>query len=176
MACIHYSCAFTWQGARGFFLWHGDAESDTEACADGVEVDGSGRIPTFASETSCRAYAEARGYSLHAVPDLHYDLDALGRWCDSPSDITLDLNATLDAWNLFGDTPGESEVVNLFRRWDGRSGALYEKLFFAQNLPAVTPAGRHYSPIWSSDELRELAKVLRLGLAEFTTRLLVAAA
>jgi hypothetical protein len=171
MACLHFTCAFTWQESRGFFLWHGDPDVDREACADGVELDSSGRIPTFVPETGCRLYAEDRGYDLQTAPVLHYDLDALIRWCDAPSASTLDVSATLDAWNLFGDTPGPTEVINLFRTFDGWSGALYEKLFFAQNLSAVTPPSEHYTPTWSIDELRKLAQVLRLGLAEFASRL-----
>jgi len=172
MACIHFVCAFTWQGDRSFFLWHGDADVDTSACSDSVEIDESGHILTFASVTTCRHYTEDHSYDLVSDPVLHYDFDALVRWCGAPSASTLDLSATLDAWNLFGDCPAETDVTNLFRTWDGWSGALYEKLFFAQNLPSVTPPGEHYSPTWSIDELQNLARVLRLGLAEFTTRLL----
>jgi hypothetical protein len=112
-----------------------------------------------------------RGYTFRPEPVRHYDFDRLAAWCLDPRAATLDLEAALDAWNLFGDVPGPTEVVSLFRTLDGRAGAVYEKLFFAQHLPAVTPPGERYVPAWTPDELQELGRVLQLGLAELTTRL-----
>ena len=94
----------------------------------------------------------------------------------APRADTLDLVGALDAWNLFGDVPGPPDVINLFRTFDGRVGAIYEKLFFAQNLSSVTPPNEEYNPRWTKDELSELSRVLRLGLREFVVRLRPAAA
>jgi hypothetical protein len=44
---------------------------------------------------------------------------------------------------------------------------VYEKLFGANNLPAVTPPGERFSPEWSPDELELLANVLKGGLTVF---------
>ena len=54
---------------------------------------------------------------------------------------------------------------------DGAAGAAYEKLFFGNNLPAVTPAGASYTPLWDVAELARLSHTLRLGLTEFAARL-----
>jgi hypothetical protein len=42
----------------------------------------------------------------------------------------------------------------------------YQKLFLGCNLPAITPEGKHFDPDWSREERENLARVLRLGLAE----------
>ena len=47
-----------------------------------------------------------------------------------------------------------------------RAGKIYDKLFFANNLPAVTPRGASYEPIWSEDEVELLSRIYRFGLAE----------
>jgi hypothetical protein len=41
---------------------------------------------------------------------------------------------------------------------------IYDKLFFGNNLPAITPAGVSYEPVWSHDEIETLSRIYRLGL------------
>jgi hypothetical protein len=62
-------------------------------------------------------------------------------------------------------------MPNVFGRADKSASELYHKVFFANNLPAVTPNGATYTPLWSSEELARLSHTLRLGLAQFTDRL-----
>jgi hypothetical protein len=47
-----------------------------------------------------------------------------------------------------------------------RAGKIYDKLFFANNLPAITPRGASYEPIWSEGEIELLSRIYRFGLAE----------
>src|SRR5262249_49752162 len=47
-----------------------------------------------------------------------------------------------------------------------REQKIYNKLFLANNLPAVTPPGEHYGPEWMQEEIEAMARVYRLGLAE----------
>jgi len=47
-----------------------------------------------------------------------------------------------------------------------RAGKIHDKLFFANNLPAITPRGASYEPIWSEGEIELLSRIYRFGLAE----------
>jgi hypothetical protein len=70
----------------------------------------------------------------------------------------------LDGWNFIEDlirTVGQES--DLLRLRCPVLDKLYEKLFWGNNLPAVTPEGASYSPIWMQEEIiifrREIRKV-----------------
>ena len=54
-----------------------------------------------------------------------------------------------------------------FDHLDSQFPSIYDKLFWGNNLPSLTPKGRHYVSEWSPDELAALAEVLSAGLALF---------
>lgn len=170
MSYQSYICIARLGGASHYFLWQTDLEMDR---LDRVVVDDDGgRIASFATENEARAHATARGGPAATEPPAVYDLDRIAAWCDHPTEVTLDREAVLNAWNLFSDlgdpAPG---VTNAFRFAASSAGASYEKLFFSTNLPAMTPAGSSYTPLWSAAELDRLSQALRLGLEEFASRL-----
>lgn len=60
----------------------------------------------------------------------------------------------LDAWNFFEDlihTFGLEQDFSKFRTV--HLDAVYEKIFWGCNLPAVTPEGKSYSPLWADNEI-----------------------
>ena len=171
MACLHFVSSFARDDERSYFLWHGDPEVGSDECPEGVEVDASGRIPTFSDAAEYHAYAAAHGYSLVDERILHYDLDALRTWCETPDAATLSPEPFLDAWDLFADLPGPQELKNLFDAIDGPRAALWDKLFFSSSRSYATPESRKYIPVWTSEDLRDLSHTLRLGLATFEGRL-----
>jgi hypothetical protein len=44
---------------------------------------------------------------------------------------------------------------------------IYEKVFYANNLPTITPSGEHYEPEWSGWELEEMSRIFRLVSPSF---------
>ncbi len=62
--------------------------------------------------------------------------------------------ALLEGWNLIEDMAKSLGYVNeldilsqpLFNK-------IYDKLFYGNNLPSVTPEGKSYNPIWSKEEM-----------------------
>jgi hypothetical protein len=48
---------------------------------------------------------------------------------------------------------------------------IYEKLFYGNNLPSITPIGEHYIPSWSNDELIEMRLVFMAGLDHLKKKL-----
>jgi len=100
-----------------------------------------------------------------------YDWDSIERWCDTPVASGIAAGAFLDAWNIVVDTLPPSDEPSLFSHADSRNAALYEKLFRANNLPAMTAPGAEYYPVWTRAEVEALARVLRLGVAEVRRQL-----
>jgi hypothetical protein len=67
---------------------------------------------------------------------------------------------------MLEDARGSRLDVHLNDISSKRAGKIYDKLFFANNLPAVTPRGASYEPIWSEGEIELLSRIYRFGLAE----------
>ena len=94
------------------------------------------------------------------VPVL--DVDAAQRWCrdrrSDPDPVLL-----LDVWNLCTDAANSTG-----RRFDHDTDDLdqvYDVLFFANNLPAMTPEGEHFVPDWTAPDLERLERVVSTGIA-----------
>lgn len=71
-------------------------------------------------------------------------------------------NLLLDGWNFLEDmgrTFGHDKELELLK--DPLINQCYEKIFFGNNLPSVTPKGRSYAPVWLSDEIKALREGLR---------------
>ena len=54
-----------------------------------------------------------------------------------------------------------------FKGLDSQFSEIYEKLFYGNNLAAITPEGKRYTPQWSADEVGSLAELLAVGLDLF---------
>lgn len=52
-------------------------------------------------------------------------------------------------------------------REDKANFDIYEKLFWGNNLPTVTPAGKTYVPVWTQNELERLRSVMAYGIDNF---------
>jgi hypothetical protein len=155
----HYVCEFHLDGRRQFVVWYTDD-------VDGLIRTGD-KIAGFASEAEARAFCVANAISLRTGPPELYDFDAITAWCDDPVTDAIDCKVFLNAWNMLGDARGPSHgMPSLFKTSDGRANKIYDKLFFGNNWPAVTPPGEHYDPSWPATEVAALARLLRLGIAE----------
>jgi hypothetical protein len=136
---------------------------------DFVVVGPEGLVPTFKHMASVQAYADLNNYSLEREEPILHDLDWVATWTKAP-DAPVDCRKALAAWNLFSDVAKSiSERGISFDRLDSQFPGVYDKLFWGNNLPSVTPSGRHYEPAWSQDELAALTEVLSAGLAMFAS-------
>jgi hypothetical protein len=129
------------------------------------------RVVTFPSVAELRTYALQHGLQLKPTEVAMYDWDSIERWCDEPAATGIVPGPFLDAWNMIVDALPTSGESSLFSHADGRNAALYDKLFRANNLPAMTPPGAEYYPVWTKPDVGALAQVLRLGLAELRHQL-----
>src|SRR5262245_484055 len=95
-------------------------------------------------------------------------------WVGNNRDVAVDCDEALAAWNLFGDVARSIHGASgVFEGLDRQFGKIYEKLFWGNNLPSITPEGCHFDPEWSSEEITALAAVLGAGLEMFRASVLV---
>jgi hypothetical protein len=134
---------------------------------DFVVADAGGLVPTFEDTASVQAYAELNHYSLEGEEPILHDLDSVVAWTKAPG-MPVDCRNALAAWNLFGDVARSIRGRGIaFDHLDSQFPSIYEKLFWGNNPPSMTPKGRHYVPEWSPGELAALAEVLSAGLGLF---------
>lgn len=129
---------------------------------DGLMTDDAHQIIVFRDQISLQDYAQQIGVQLVDEPPVDYDFDTIQHWLHDPRAAPMDYPALLDAWNLFTDIATSVGMLDTWQEPTWRT--LYDKLFWANNLPAVTPPGKTYEPIWSDAETAMLRTVMYTGL------------
>lgn len=149
------ACTFRLDGRDRHFLWYADEP-------DGVVVGASGEMVTFASEAELLAFGATEGMSWPIDFTVSYDLDAVVAWIAQRDAEAIDCIMMLNAWNLFVDIAATFSCKLLEPRG---ANAVYDKIFWGNNLPTMTPPGEHYVPAWSQEEADVLAGVCAAGLS-----------
>ncbi len=156
---LHYTVMFRLDGSDRFVVWYCDD-------VDGVLLDESKLIATFPSPAAVEAYAVNLGLELLEEPPGVYDFDRIAAWVAAPGAEGIDCSVMLDAWNMLADA-ANSLSCKLFEPRGAK--LVYDKLFWGNNLEAVTPPGEHYEPTWSRVDVAVLAGVLSAGLSTLRT-------
>ena len=168
MSRIYYAVRYHLDNQDRYLLWHSnDADGIKEA--DGVALTQEGNIPVFRTQQSLLDYAQSKRLLLvqESPPDF-INLDVVKTWLKRKRPAQLDCIAFLSAWNLFADI--SMSIGGSFDPNKDNTRKIYSKLFWGNNLPAVTPVGRHYEPLWSGLESRIIRQVLSEGLLLFLTQ------
>lgn len=141
-------------GNSCYLIWHdGGADKDTYLTSMSIEQN----LLSSKSLRGLHDLARAHGLDLNEKPAHIIDLDAA-------IEIVKDFEAgrkleekqchlLLDVWNGLDDV-SRSVNISLLPRGD----KLYKKLFWGNNLPAVTPAGQKYSPRLTVGEMHNLSR------------------
>jgi hypothetical protein len=158
-----HACIFRIGGVDLYVGWHSNDHDSL------IRVDN--RIASFTSISGLRDYVSTQGLMVVGDGPPVYDWDELLRWCNAPTATGIVPGVFLDAWNMLNDAVGASGNDHLFPIADRRNNKLYDKLFRAANLPAMTQPGEHYEPAWVSSETVALAQIFRLGIAELQRHL-----
>jgi hypothetical protein len=151
-------------GIRRFLLWRDGGDSPDEVLVQEDET-----IPLFDTVAKAREEAPPSDPFSDDVNEVPLDLDAARAWCNSPRGETLDCNLLLGTWNLFADVEAIRKHPS-FRAMDAAADGPYDKLFLGCNLPAITPEGETYSPVWSDEEVAQIRRVLTVGFDLFLGR------
>ena len=155
----HYLCVFLMSQKKCWVIWYNGE-------IDGLVVNASGKVMCFSTPELARAYANRHAIELEDKPPAQYDFDRLERWTRRRAALHIDCVEFLNAWNMLSDVLASTGGSPRFSAQDSRMNQIYEKLFYGNNLPSVTPRGRRYVPRWSSQEMGSLAQLLRVGIHE----------
>ena len=151
----YYFCGCRLDEKDWYFIWFSDEE-------DGLYLNAENKIAAFNDLESLARYAEKRNLLITDSELFFNNLEALEKTLGGKK-FAVDCVEFLNAWNLFGDV---SVSVNGDFNSDHKiTYNIYEKLFWGNNLPAVTPEGEWYEPVWSVKELEIMRKVLLSGIA-----------
>ena len=127
-------------------------------------LDGGGLILSFRDLSDLWGYAANHGLTLQDKEPPRRDLDEVINWLASPTLGGIVCGVFLDSWNLFDDI-ARSRYDSAFLRLSKEACAVYDRLFWGSNLPAMTPPGEHFDPVWSDQDVEELRRVLGDGIA-----------
>jgi hypothetical protein len=131
------------RGEERYLLWIWDEEDERTS----LETPGGGFLPSFGSLTNLREYAGLNHYTLETGEPAMHDLDWVAAWVDKPTK-RVDCVRALLAWNLFDDVAASIPAAE-FGGKSAQSASIYQKLFWGNNLPSMTPTGKRYIPKWS---------------------------
>ena len=135
--------------------------------SEGVVADAEGFVLTFNDADAVRSHADLKHYQLEDEEPILQDLDWVGTWLNTPG-MPVNCVEALNAWNLFSDVARSIQGRGrAFERLDPQFPGIYRKLFWGNNLPSLTPEGKHFTPQWSPDEITALTEVLGAGLEMF---------
>jgi hypothetical protein len=140
-------------------LWSGGEQG----APDRLTLTPDGQIATYPDLRGLRQFTQANHLVLDADEPPVLDLDAVAAWLAHPSNAPIECDLLLSAWNFFTDV-SNSVGAPLDDR-DNAKDRIYDKLFWGNNLPAMTPPGEHYTPAWSTQERTTLARVISHGLS-----------
>lgn len=132
---------------------------------DGVVVQPDGSVPSFPNESTLCAYTVTYQLPIKEGQPILHNLDVVSRWLHRTLSADIDCDQFLMAWNLFSDI--SNSIGGEFNADHARTYPVYEKLFWGNNLPALTPAGKQYTPAWTDNEVLLLRETLAVGLALF---------
>ena len=146
----YYPCRVRLDGEDRFVAWYT------------AETDGFARYPN-----GRLMVADAQDGLDVALMDDHpteYDFDRIQAWCDAPDATVVDCAEFLNAWNFFDDLARLHTGTNPSDSRIRQASECYNRLFWGNNLPAVTPPEERFKPSWSATDLAVIREVFEAGL------------
>ncbi len=165
MKTLYYPLWYRLDSVNRYLIWITQMEADEDL--DGVWLDLNGKIPVFRSLDALCAYAQDRKIMLQDDEPILHNLDVIKRWLKvkrskAQGPTSIDCDAFLAAWNFFADV--SRSLGGGFDADRERTKKIYLKIFYGNNLPAITPAGEYYVPRWSNREKRIIREIMTYGL------------
>lgn len=162
MSREYFKCWFRLDSHDSYLIWFGDED-------DGVITDANGKVPCFLRTEDLLRYASSLNLPIKTEEPILHDFDFIVSWLEAKNTEAVDCNILLAAWNLFDDV--SRSVGGNFDADRKLTAKIYEKLFWGNNIPAVTPVGKSYEPIWTKRELKIMREVLGVGLSLFREKI-----
>jgi hypothetical protein len=157
----YYFCGCRLDEKDYYFIWFSDEE-------DRVYLNREGDFVVFNDLKKIVTYAQQQKLPIKDEEPVFYNLDKLEKKLSDKS-FKVDCVEFLNVWNLLDDI--SRSVEGNFNSDRNATYKIYEKLFWGNNLPAVTPKGKYYEPIWRKRELEIIREVLSRGIGIFRDNL-----
>jgi hypothetical protein len=147
-----------------YLIW---VSNDEDSKNDRFVTDAQGIIPAFTSLEALQAYAAEKNLPLPTPSSTDpINFDSIVEWLSTNSDLPA-CDDLLNAWNAFSDMHSSIQRKSAFSEVNFTNKVIYDKIFWGNNLPAVTPEGEHYDPSWSADELETMKSIYTSGIDLF---------
>lgn len=153
-----YPYCYIYKGKKIFLVWQ--TKEDDQ---DTFELDSNNRLILSKSEHGLRDLLGPKSkrvkWSEGAEIDFDHFWDALRRLKVGRSSSTKTCKILLDGWNFIEDLARTIGLTQEMKRLHSPLlNKVYDKLFYGNNLPAVTPEGKSYSPLWLREEIISFRK------------------
>lgn len=147
-------------GKRCCLLW-----IPRESAPDSFFVDREGKPLCFSSKKRLQCFLGERSEQIDWAHEGRIDFDefwsAVRGLRVNRASSTRTCAVLLEGWNFLEDILRSSQATG----WLKKLGVplmrrVYDKLYYGNNLPAVTPRGRSYNPLWAQEELVHFRRTL----------------
>jgi hypothetical protein len=150
---IYYAIEFVYLSKKRYCVWY-----SSDNCGFVVK---DNQVLCFDDVSSLKSYCY--GHQI-AIDDDGGDLDSFNAgtildWLGGKI-LGFDYQNLLNFWNITTDI-AKSVSVNFYGDTDGLVLDVYDKVFYANNLPILKGDGEDFIPTWDEEELLELKKVMR---------------
>lgn len=148
---LSYSC---FGDCSHFLIWYEDENDENRVYTSGRKA------VTFWREDEARLKAEQLGITV--TETCFFDVERLDYWI-AMHQKEIACEFLIDFWNLFSDIAySVGKELELIKT--RRLKRCYNKLFWGLNLPAVTPEGCEYEPIFTKRERKLIREVMHTGM------------
>lgn len=143
----YYITNLRYRGQLRFFIWYMDVIGSER---DGVLTD-AGRVLTFKNENELYMYAAKK--RINVIDNRNYSLwDNNIRSHFKYSDTTEDCRYFNSLWNIVNDINNSIGRVTIAERRFKHIDRIYRKMFWGNNLEALTPEGEEFIPFFNTME------------------------
>jgi len=153
----HHLCHLTLDTTTHLVIWH-------NGNPDGFLVSPKQKLLCFKDAEDVRQFVKSQGLVFLKEAPALYDFDRIARWLPQSDPAQINCPAFLNTWNFFTDLAACTNTTTTLNDTAPELNTIYEKLLFGCNLPAVTPEGKRYDPVWAIEEARSLSKLFADGI------------
>jgi hypothetical protein len=129
----------------------------------------NGVAPSFGNLSSLQAFTSQKKIIVNVEQPHLFDFNKIIYWI-TDRNSPFECSDFLNAWNAFSDIAASCPQIQTdFRKLHREKKAIYDKLFWGCNLPAVTPEGERFEPEWNPRETESIASIMTSGLDLFVS-------
>jgi hypothetical protein len=180
---IHYIVYWKLHGHKYYLLWCGSNDGQDDDYFVTIKFNGVARLFITRDLQKLLNYADTNNIKLNSRSEVDFQLDI-----DRLRNILPKLKAgkpisekkavlLLHSWNVFIDVNcsiGKPilEIKVRTRKYTNKEKyKIYNKIFWGNNLPSLTPEGKKYYPIFSKKEIYFIKHMLGFALKEIVNEI-----